>query len=292
MTRPEPDAVTSPPDRPHLRADCASCVGLCCVVPAFAVSADFAIDKKAGTPCPNLQTDSRCGIHGRLRADGFRGCTVYDCFGAGQKVSQVTFGGRDWREDRATAAQMFEVFPVMRHLHELLWYLAEALDLAPARPIHADLATMYDDVDTLTRLAPDALAAVGSVGVDAVRGPANALLLRASELARAATGIRGPDRRGADLVGARLAGADLRGAVLRGAYLIGADLRGADLRGADLTGADLRGADLRGADLVGALFVTQAQLDAATGDAGTRLPARRTRPSHWEAGSDAPPAEG
>ena len=288
MTVPEPDHVTPPPDRAHLHADCASCFGLCCVVPAFVASADFAIDKKAGMPCPNLQTDSRCGIHERLRSDGFRGCTVYECFGAGQKVSQVTFGGRDWREDHATAAQMFAVFPVMRRLHELLWYLAEALDLEPARPIHADLATTYDDVDTLTRLAPDALAAVGTVGVDAVREPANALLQRASELTRAATGIRGADRRGADLVGARLAGADLRGAVLRGAYLIGADLRDADLRGADLTGADLRGADLRGADLVGALFVTQAQLDAATGDATTRLPARRTRPSHWDAGPVAP----
>ena len=42
----------------------------------------------------------------------------------------------------------------------------------------------------------------------------------------------------------------------------------------------------------GALFVTQAQLDAATGDGGTRLPARRTRPSHWDAGSVAPLGEG
>ncbi len=273
------------PERAHLRADCASCVGLCCVVPAFAASADFAIDKKAGTPCPNLQTDSRCRIHERLRADGFRGCTVYDCFGAGQTVSQVTFGGRDWRDDRATAVQMFAVFPVMRDLHELLWYLAEALDLEPARPIHAALARTYDDVDALTHLAPDALA---GVDVDAVREPANVLLRRASELARAASGISGPDRRGADLVGARLAGTDLRGAVLRGAGLIGADLRDADLRSADLTGADLRGADLRGANLVGALFVTQAQLDAATGDAATHLPAGRTRPSHWDAGSIAP----
>ncbi len=291
MTGPEPDRVTTPRSHAHLRADCASCFGLCCVVPAFTASADFAIDKKPGTPCPHLQADSRCGIHERLRADGFPGCTVYDCFGAGQKVSQATLGGHDWREDRATAAQMFAVFPVMRDLHELLWYLAEALDLAPAHPVHADLARAYDDVDALTDLPPDALAAVGTLGVDAVRGPANALLLRASELTRAATGIRGPDRRGADLVGARLAGVDLRGAVLRGAHLIGADLRDADLRGADLTGADLRGADLRGADLTGALFVTQAQLDAATGDAGTRLPARRTRPSHWEAGSHAPLAE-
>jgi uncharacterized protein YjbI with pentapeptide repeats len=50
---------------------------------------------------------------------------------------------------------------------------------------------------------------------------------------------------------------------------------------ADLTGADLRGARLAGADLRGSLFLTQAQLDAATGDADTRVPAALTRPRHW-----------
>jgi uncharacterized protein YjbI with pentapeptide repeats len=93
------------------------------------------------------------------------------------------------------------------------------------------------------------------------------------------------DRRRADLVGARLRGADLSGADLRGAHLIGADLRGADLTAADLIGADLRGADLGGADLGRSLFVTQAQLEAASGDDDTRLPPSLTRPAHWSTGA-------
>ncbi|MGW3479266.1 pentapeptide repeat-containing protein, partial [Streptomyces althioticus] len=56
---------------------------------------------------------------------------------------------------------------------------------------------------------------------------------------------------------------------------------GADLRDADLIGADLRGADLAGADLTGALFLTQAQLNAARGDAATTLPPSLERPAHW-----------
>ncbi len=120
-----------------LRADCERCAGLCCVAPAFSASADFAIDKDAGQPCPNLQADFRCAIHNRLRQQGFPGCTVYDCFGAGQKVAQVTFGGQDWRRAPRTANRMFEVFAIMRQLHELLWYLTEALTLQPARPLHA-----------------------------------------------------------------------------------------------------------------------------------------------------------
>ena len=55
-----------------LRADCARCFALCCVAPAFAISVDFAINKRAGKACPNLQADFRCGIHTRLRQQGFR----------------------------------------------------------------------------------------------------------------------------------------------------------------------------------------------------------------------------
>jgi len=268
------------PDRQDLRADCARCFGLCCVVPAFTASADFAIDKPAGQPCPHLGPGFRCGIHRQLRPRGFPGCAVYDCFGAGQKVAQVTFGGQDWRQAPHTARQMFAAFTVMRQLHELLWYLAEALALSAARPLHGELRRALEQTERLTRSRADALVALD---VAACRGQVNALLVRASELARAGLGPPGSraDHRGADLTGADLRGARLRGASLRGAGLVGADLADADLTGADLTGADLRAADLRGADLAGAIFVTQSQLDAARGDARTGLPTSLVRPAHW-----------
>ncbi|WP_042395401.1 pentapeptide repeat-containing protein [Streptacidiphilus carbonis] len=265
-------------DPAALRADCGNCFGLCCVVPAFARSTDFAVDKAAGQACPNLGEDSRCGIHTRLRERGFKGCTVYDCFGAGQKVSQVTFLGQDWRKDPGAARRMFAVFPVMRDLHELLRYLAEALEWPAAGPVHAELRAAFAETEQLTLGGADTLPALD---VDAVRGSVNPLLLRASELVRAEVPGRRRDHRGADLVGAKLRGAALRGANLRGALLIGADLRGADLRTADVIGADLRDADLRGADLTGALFLVQSQLDAARGDRATVLPATMHRPAHW-----------
>ncbi|MGA4843873.1 pentapeptide repeat-containing protein [Streptomyces sp. G45] len=273
-------APTSHTAHPDLRADCGDCFGLCCVALPFARSSDFPVNKSAGTPCGNLQDDFRCAIHARLRDSGYQGCTVFDCFGAGQKVSQVTFGGVSWRDEPGSARTMYEVFPVVRHLHELLKYTAEALDLAAARPVRAELRRAYDRIDALTRQAPDALLAVD---VDAVRGEVNPLLLRASELARAAVPGRKKNHRGAHLMGARLRGARLRGASLRGALLVAADLSGADLRDADLIGADMRDTDLRGADLTGALFLTQPQLNAARGDAATRIPKNLERPAHWAA---------
>lgn len=256
-----------------LRADCASCFGLCCVAPAFARSADFALDKPAGRPCPNLLADFRCGIHETLRPQGFPGCTVFDCLGAGQKVAQVTFHGRSWRDAPETAEVMFEVFAVMRQLHEILWYLTEAAAKTPA----TDVTEILDEVEKLTREDAKTLQ---TVDVDALRQRVRPLLARTSEHLRA--GLRGKkDHRGADLIGAKLRGASLRGANLRGTYLIGADLREADLREADLLGADLRNANMSGANLTDVLFLTQFQLNAAQGDALTRFPDTLTRPTHW-----------
>ncbi|TWD82264.1 pentapeptide repeat protein [Kribbella amoyensis] len=254
----------------ELRADCGRCFGLCCVALTFAKSADFAIDKPAGEPCPNLRDDFRCGIHSKLRPEGFQGCTVYDCFGAGQKISEQA--GTSWRQ--RPGQDLFAQLPIMRQLHELLWYLADALDRPETAPIADALRKAEHHVEQLTRIA------VLDVDLGNERQQVNALLLRTSELVRGKQPKK-KERRGADLVGARLRGADLARANLRGAYLIAADLTGADLRRADLIGADFRDTELSGADLREALFLTQSQVNAAKGDAATKLPATVLRPGHW-----------
>jgi pentapeptide repeat protein len=279
--------LSGEPDRPQaatdgwqqvLRADCGRCSGLCCVAPAFSASADFALDKPAGHPRPHLQADFRCGIHHDLRRQGFPGCAAYDCFGAGQQVCQVTFAGQDWRQDPRTAAQMYQVFMIMRQLHELLWYLAAALALPPAGPVHAELRRALEATWALARGPADALP---ELDTDEHREHVNALLQHASELVRSRAAGPKLDARGADFTGAGLAGADLTGANLRGARLLGANLNHADLSLADLTGADLRASDLRGANLATSLFLTQSQLEAARGDNRTQLPPALTHPAHW-----------
>jgi hypothetical protein len=257
-----------------LHADCARCAALCCVGPAFAASADFALDKPAGIPCPNLRDDFRCGIHAQLPAAGFRGCTVYDCFGAGQRVTAATRDAAGqpttWRRTPAVAPAMFAALTTTRILHELLWYLRAALELPATGPLHERLRSAYDETDALAEGPPDVVAQVDAT---AHREHVNELLLEASELARA--GVRGrearrrgKDLRGAVLAGADLRGADLRGASLRGALLVGADLRGARLERADLTGADLRGARVGRDALRHALFVTPAQHAAVLVESG------------------------
>jgi hypothetical protein len=199
---------------------------------------------------------------------------VFDCFGAGQQLTQVTFGGRTWRADPTVAAAQFAVLPVMRQLHESLWYLTEALAL-PATALRTELLAAQGRTEALTAGTAEELTALD---VGAYRGEVGELLGRVSDLVR---GPGAPDRRGADLMGRDLRRARLTSASLRGAYLIGADLRGVDLGVADLLGADLRAADVRGADLRRCLFLTQPQVTAARGDMSTRLPVALATPSHW-----------
>lgn len=243
----------------------------------YAKSTDFAFYKEAGTPCPNLQSDFLCGIHENLRKEGFRGCVGYECFGAGQKVSQVTYAGNDWLDNPEIAKEMFDVFPIMQQLHEMLCYLNEVIILEDAKPIYKELHSALEETEHLTNLCPTSILALN---VQAHRVIVNDLLLRTSQLVRAKVSKK-DIRRGRDLLGAKLKGANLRGANLRGALLIAADLRDSDLRLTDLIGADFRDADLRGANLTGSIFLTQAQVNSAKGDSTTKLPAGLRIPDHW-----------
>jgi hypothetical protein len=262
--------------RRDLRADCGACAALCCVAPPFAVSADFPINKPAGTPCPHLTLEYRCSIHERLRQEGFSGCAAFDCFGAGQRTTRV-IGDVTWRTDPDTAGQMFQVFEVLRPLHEILWYLEEACGRLPDGELREEARGRRQQTRNLAASAQGELIAADVAARQAETG---VFLEQVSRVLRGDTEL-GIDLRGADLAGRRLHRADLRRADLRSACLIRTDLRGADLRLTDLLGADLRGADLRAANLSDAVFVTQSQVQAAVGDVSTTLPGALTRPTHW-----------
>ena len=165
-----------------LVADCERCCGLCCTAPVFSASPDFAIDKPAGQPCPHLRTDFRCEIHAHLEERGFGGCVAFDCHGAGQKVTQRTFGGRDWQESPEIAPQMFGAFMIMRKLHEHLMYLDQALELTAARPLHAEIHGMLAAIEELTL---GEAAEILEIDAQRIGREVHELLLRVGALVRA-----------------------------------------------------------------------------------------------------------
>ena len=270
-----------------LRVDCEKCFGFCCVALYFSASEGFPTNKDAGKPCINLQGDFSCAIHKDLRSKGLKGCTAYDCFGAGQKVAQMTYDGRDWQQDKELSKQMFEVFLIMRQLHEMLWYLTDAFMIQTDSNIKDKLNHLINETERLTYMKSDALM---ELDIEAHRNEVNSLLKQTSELVRDKM-IRGQKNTlkrkktiagRMDLIGADLRKTNLRGADLRGALLIASDLRGTDLNGADLIGADLRDANLKGANLTNSMFITQSQINTAKGDSDTKLPISIVSPRYWD----------
>ncbi|KAJ51769.1 uncharacterized protein YjbI with pentapeptide repeats [Clostridium tetanomorphum] len=271
----------------NLKINCQKCFGFCCAALYFSASEGFPTDKDAGKPCINLQSDFKCAVHKNLRQKGLKGCTAYDCFGAGQKVAQVTYSGQDWRRNSENAQQMFDVFLVMRQLHEILWYLTEAFRIQQDSIIQDKISYMISETVRLTDLDAKSL-----IELDLVvhRNNVNAILSKTSEFVRtkARKGQKSTLKRKKTIAGRlNLIGSDLRkinlkGEDLRGALLIAANLRGADLSGADLIGADLRDADIREANLTNSIFITQAQINAAKGDSNTRLPISLVPPAYWD----------
>jgi hypothetical protein len=114
---------------PALKADCSACAALCCMALPFDRGEDFARDKPALHPCPNLSGHA-CAIHDRLLPAGYRGCTLFDCLGAGQRVVQEVFAGADWQQDATLRAPMAEALGILRRIHTGLELLAAAESLA------------------------------------------------------------------------------------------------------------------------------------------------------------------
>lgn len=94
----------------NFRADCSSCCGLCCVVPDLLAAQGFRVDKPAETPCVHLNDVHRCSIHALRQMHGYPACESFDCFGAGQWITQHLFGGAKWTDSFDLASQMFAAY--------------------------------------------------------------------------------------------------------------------------------------------------------------------------------------
>lgn len=261
----------------ELTSDCSQCFGLCCVALPYIQSNEFTMDKAAGTPCHNLNDQFMCTIHSNLREEGYKGCTVYECFGAGQKVSQSIYKGVSWH--KKSSEEMFEVFPIIQQLHEMLSYLDEALKREETKPIHAQLKMAFNKIDAYTYRDPEMIL---TLDLTAIRSEISEYLTEAGELVGVAKVNKPRVQKAAfEYMGAQLKNHNFQGTNLRGVFFIAADLRGAKFTCAELLGADFRDADVRGSDFTGAIFLTQAQMNAAIGDETTILPRHLQQPSHW-----------
>ncbi len=151
-------AAADDPSPARFRSDCSRCVGLCCVAHAFVRSVGFGIDKANDEPCPHLQKDNHCTIHAERSERGFDGCIVYECYGAGQRVTQDLFGGRSWHDEPDILAPMMQAFRSMRLVHELQMLLAEAAKMPLSADEKAALLALEERLEPAGGWSPETLA--------------------------------------------------------------------------------------------------------------------------------------
>ena len=134
------------------RADCNGCCGLCCVVPDFFAAQGFGVDKPAETACANLDGFHRCAIHATRQTHGYTACGGFDCFGAGQWITQTLFKGAHWNDSPGLARLMFAAYR-----HWLPQFEAAAL-------IEAALPYVREDTKSALISTMTALTSVDSTG--------------------------------------------------------------------------------------------------------------------------------
>ncbi|MCO7120422.1 pentapeptide repeat-containing protein [Ihubacter massiliensis] len=267
--------------RAQLHIDCGKCCGLCCTALYFSKSEGFPSNKKAGKPCPNLLSDFRCKIHSQLSQEGLKGCIAYDCFGAGQKVTQMIYSGSAWKTMPPDRAQeMFDVFIRVYQLHQILWYLIEALSLTAAQKHKNELKGLILKIQTTVGNSP---ADICSCDIEAYRKRVNHVLKEVGDsVGESVGGNKTGKLDESEYLGRQFGKADLSGQDFSMALMIASDLSGCKLRGTNFLGADLRDTDLSNADLSESIFLTQMQINEAKGNKHTRLPDWLERPDHWK----------
>ncbi len=261
-----------------LSIDCSKCCGLCCVALYFSKTDGFPTDKVAGKPCVNLMSDFRCTIHSRLVECKMKGCLAYDCFGAGQIVTQSIYKGLDWKSKPEISEQMFKVFLIVWQLHQMLWYLAEALTLIDDEKIISDINLLIIENEKMTKLSPED---ISNLDIDKYKVKVNQILKDVTKLICTSSNNVANNRKVFDFIGKNFKKQNLNGKDFSMALLIAANLEGCSLHGTNFLGADLRDVNVKNTDLSKSIFLTQGQINSAKGNKNTILPAYLSLPTSW-----------
>ncbi|MFA9379098.1 MAG: pentapeptide repeat-containing protein [Lachnotalea sp.] len=259
-----------------LKIDCKKCSGLCCVA-LFCIKSDgFPANKESGVPCQYLMNDFRCNIHSNLISKNMRGCLAYDCFGAGQKVTQSCYPNTDWKSNADKGEEIFQVFIIVYQLHQMEWYLIEALSMVLDENLKSDIESLISENEQMTRQSPNEIL---HLNIEKYRLNVNQKLKKVSNLI---VTDAFKEKNSNDFFGKNFKCANLDKQDFSMAILIAANLEGCSLNGTSFLGADLRDTNIQNTDLGSSIFLTQMQINSAKGNVNTNLPKNLIRPASWQ----------
>ncbi|WP_050635400.1 hypothetical protein [Candidatus Stoquefichus sp. SB1] len=226
-----------------LKIRCHQCHGLCCVALYFSKIDGFPENKMAGKPCHYLLENNQCHIYDSLKERKMKGCMIYDCFGAGQIVSQRL---PSWRHCE-NIMEIFEVFQTIMQLQQMLNYLIEAYYLhhnSQLKELILENLKIRENIFNNIK-----------VDLEKYHQKVSQQLKKICQQYTHDMSMK---------------------------IMIGEDLRGKDCCDYVFLGTDLRDAKVENADLSRSLFLTQIQLNGMIGNRQTKIPPRLERPRRWE----------
>lgn len=257
-----------------LKIHCEQCSGLCCVALFCTKTDGFPANKDAGVPCRHLMENFRCDTHATLASKGLKGCLAYDCFGAGQKVTQDFYPG-DWKSCPEKANEIFNVFHIVFQLHQIEWYLLGALAWGTDQKTKSEIDALIRETEQILEQTPTELL---DLDVENYRIKVNKTL---KQICNAIARLSPIARKDKNYFGKDFKRANLTGADFSMAFLIAANLEGCLLHRANFLGADMRDANIKNTDLSSCFFLTQMQVNSALGNANTKLPSNLALPASW-----------
>lgn len=262
----------------EMKADCSKCSGLCCTA-LFCFKMDgFPRDKEAGEPCVNLLKNYQCNIHSELEKRKMKGCIGYDCFGAGQYVTQSIYKGQTWQNLPKESHEIFDVFCMVFHLYQIKYFLTEALVINGAESLQEDIQRLLDEnIKICQSSSHDIL----SFSIESYRERANQVLRQVCSFIQRSLNAE-KNQSSKDFFGKSLKGKNMSGWDLSTKLLIGADFSSGNFKGTIFLGADTRDTNFSGADLSDAVFLTQGQINAARGNRNTKIPDYLYYPITWK----------
>lgn len=224
-----------------LVSDCSRCSGLCCIALYCFQSDGFPQDKPIGKPCINLMDNFKCRIHEDLESMGMRGCIGYDCFGAGQYLTEEIYGGVTWKTQPGKTKEICDMYMLIYRLFQLRFFLYESRKLVSSEVLLPEISRLLQENDSICKLPMQEML---KYPIDAYQDKVNGVLKKSC-------------------------------AALKNYLKVKNNI------GKDYLNRNFEGENLDGADLKEAVFLSQGQINAAKGSRRTKLPKHLKYPDTW-----------
>jgi uncharacterized protein YjbI with pentapeptide repeats len=262
----------------QLKADCSKCSGLCCTALFFSKIDGFPENKKAGKPCTKLENNYRCKIHHELEKYNMKGCIGYDCFGAGQHVTQCIYKGETWQTSQGQSKEIFDVFVIIFQLYQIRYFLEESKIIIPAKKLWNDIQNLIDENEVLCNSDSQSIL---EIDIETYRNKINIILKQVCNCIIKHFN-NSDNKKLTEFLGRSFKKRNMSGLDLSMKLLIAANFDSCIFDGTIFLGADTRDTNFSNADLREAVFLTQGQINSAKGNRNTKLPEHLDYPTTWK----------